>query len=318
MASVTGFLTGGLIDPSGPKYGKKMAAAEARRQGQLTTGMNLIDAVFRGGTAPLYTPVLDTFSKDAWQQSGGKLGTYFKINKKGEYESYYGPKKPKEKGVGDLLLDSASPFAPIFTANFLGGLFGGAPSPRELVNKEIKRGNLFTKEDKTFQGFDDDFFAQRAQDWVRFAMPQFSDQYRNAMAATTYGLSNRGLLESTQATKARSDVNRAAVQGQQQILDEGRRQEQSLRQDVENARDRAIGMLYQTADPSQGLRTAIASASNFSTPPIFTPITNMFSNIANQYYMSQVLNAYRNVPTYTVPNMTNPSAAALPKNEGGN
>ena len=60
--SVTGFLTGGLINPSGPNYLGAAKKAEARRQALIGSGMDLINAVYGGGTASVYNPFTTPFS----------------------------------------------------------------------------------------------------------------------------------------------------------------------------------------------------------------------------------------------------------------
>jgi hypothetical protein len=79
----------------------------------------------------------------------------------------------------------------------------------------------------------------------------------------------------------------------QRIADEGLNQANTLKRGVEDARQQAINQLYQSADPAQALQGAVRSALNFQQPSTFAPIANMFSNIANQYATSQLLNSYR-------------------------
>jgi hypothetical protein len=108
--------------------------------------------------------------------------------------------------------------------------------------------------------------------------------------------------------KALSDLTLATGRQQQQIADNATGTAQALRKQVEDARQSAIDQLYQTADPSQALRGATATAAQFKIPQTFTPLLNAFSGIANQYAMNQLFNNY-NPQMYSNP-------YALPSQQG--
>lgn len=318
MSSITGALTGGLIDPGSAGYGKAAKRAERRRQALIGSGRDLIDSVFYGGSAPVYSPVMDSFNKNTWQQSG-KGSTFYHPGKDGEFEAYHAPKRTGSMSEGELaanaaLASTAIGFAPIAIGGFE-KLFGSELTPRQRVNKKINRGQLFTKEDQTFEGFTPDFFNQRSQDYINFAMPELQSQYGDNFRSIMYNMANRGLTRSSVADQAKSDLNVTAGKAAQQIADTGRSQAQQLQRDVENSRQSAIEMLHQSANPGEAVQSAISSASQFRTPSSFAPLSNMFSNLANQYYMNQVLSQYRGgVPAYSVNMNSNPLASALPEN----
>ncbi len=307
------FLIGGGGQPD---YAAKAARAERRRQAQILQGTDLINAVFGGGTAPLYTPVTDTIKKGGLPAITDPL--YYQ-NNLGQYGQYFAP---KTKGTGQSMLDSFTDpksFIPIVgpslagqpgttggAISLLSGLFGGGdtPSTRDLLNKQIKRGNLYTKEDKTYQGFGPDFYANREKAYMDFALPELGEQYRNQVNQTKFGLSNRGLFGSSAGNQAFSDVERANLGARRQIADTARAGAQDLRKEVESSRNSLISQLYQGVSPAQGLRSAIDTAAGFSAPNMFAPVGNFFSNLVNQYAIKNVLNPsggggfYGNAPSY--------------------
>lgn len=317
MANFLESMTGGLLGSSGPNYGKAAVKSEKRRQALIDNGMSLIGSVFGGGTAPLYTPVTDKFSKLGWRD-GGKQGTFYTIDNKKGFQLYRAPKL-KQPSVGDKMLTAATDGSlltiPGSIKSFM-GLFGNdTPSPRDLTNQRIKKGNLFTAENQTFEGYDDNFYQQRADAYTNYAMPELQKQYKNTFDSLMYGLANRGMLNSSVRNKAESDLNVASGQGAQQIADSARGQSQQLRNSMDQARQNAIQMLYQTADPSQALQSAISTSNAAAVPSQFTPLANMFSGIANQYYMGQVLNNYRNGGAPLGVNYSAPGTASpLPDN----
>ncbi len=291
--SITGTLTGGLLDPGGGDYSGRAAKAEKRRKTLITQGMDNINAVFGGGTTSMYTPVMDEFAKPEWKSyyQGGEGPTYYTIGKNGKFKEYVAPKSGDsgpsalQKAVMGLSLAGGGP--PIFA-----GMFGGDASPRELANRRIKQGNLFLKEDKTFKGFGDDFFNEASDAYTNFAMPDLNRQYKDTHDNITFGLANRGLLNSSVSEKAMSDLNISAGQKRLQVADNARATAQNLRKQIEQARQDAIAQLYQTADPAQGLKGAIATASQFTVPQAFTPIMNAFGDVANRYAARQLYNNY--------------------------
>jgi len=276
--SFTSVLTGGLINPGSGGLSKKAAKQEKKRQHVLDYGTDLINAIFYGGTTPLYTPVTDKFTKSAWQQFKANPQPLFSLTTKG-----------------------INPFVKL---------------SRGAVNKQIQRGNLFTGSEQTFEGFQPTFFDQRAKDYINFAMPQLQKQFQDNFEAIMYNMANRGLLGGSASQKAQSDLFTAAGQGRQKIADEAISQSQQLRQDVERARQSAIDLLYQTSNPALATQRAIAMASGFRQPSTFAPIANMFADLANQYYMNQVLNTYRNgVAPLALDYRLNPTVALnIPRN----
>jgi len=289
--NLTSILSGGLIDTSAPNYAKVAGKNEAKRQGIINLGMDQINAIFGGGSAPFYT------SANTGENQFNRHNTYYGLTGKGDFAPYWAPgsvqpkQGPNSPGIGSITLETApgSPFG------FMGGVLGHkGPSPRQIAKKSFNRGQLFNApETKTFEGFQDPFYAKRAQDYVNFALPQFAQQYQQNRNQMLFGLANRGLGQSSVADQASSNLERSAGEGRQQIADTGLAQANQLRRDVEAARQQAISQLYQSADPAQALQGAVRTASGFQAPSTFAPITNMFSNLANQYATSQILNNYR-------------------------
>jgi hypothetical protein len=190
------------------------------------------------------------------------------------------------------------------------GLFGGGKSPLQIEREKFKSGKLYNQSTKTFQGFDDSFFNQRANDYVAYAMPQLADQYQSTKKALGYGIANKGLQGGSAERDAMSQLDRQTGQAKQQIEDTGQNQAQTLRTNVQNSENQAIQYLYQTADPAGASAQAIGSAANFKVPQTFTPIANMFSNLISQYYTNQILNS-SSAPNYVLPPQYSTGTSAL-------
>lgn len=324
MAINSGIL-GGLIG-NAPDYGKLAKRNEATRQSLINLGLQQINAVYGGGTAPFYTTA---------NTPGAKFdprASYYNLTGKG-FQPYWipGGQRPEgtfqPSGAASLLAGSdpittgifnnltggrgaASAVAGLATPNIfgslggvlgrvLGGLFGEEKSPRDIARRAFRRGQLFNAPNyQTFEGFQPEFFNQRAQAYVNYALPQLAEQYQQARNAQSFGLANRGLLGSTQQTQATQRLERETGRAKQGIAETGIEQANQLRKEIEQARQEAIRQLYQSADPAQAISSAIGSASQFRIPSAFAPITNLLGNLAQQYLVSQTLNAYRQPNIY--------------------
>lgn len=177
-------------------------------------------------------------------------------------------------------------------------LMGGTPDYAAMAGQQegqrqqaIQQG---TKNiNKAFSGFTPAFYQQRAQAYQDFAMPQLAQQYQQNRNQIGFGLANRGLNTSSAATGQWTNLGKAMGQAKQNIADAGIGQAQQLQQQVEGQRNNLLNQLYQSADPSGASAAATQTASQYAAPSVFQPLGNMLGNVANQYYLSQLINTYR-------------------------
>lgn len=170
---------------------------------------------------------------------------------------------------------------------------GGFVPVSRPTTRRLKRGNYFlAPETKTFTGYDDKFYGDREKAYTDYAMPQVAQQYRDARAATTYGLANRGQLGSSLDRQANSQLERTSALSREAVVDNARDQSSKLRLDVEQSRAQAMQQLYQATDPSRAVASAIATSSQLRKPSSFAPIVNAFANLANTYATNQAIQGY--------------------------
>jgi hypothetical protein len=294
MSDLFGDLFGGA-----PDYGKLAAKSERNRRGIVDLGTQQINALYQGGSAPFYS-----LAKQPGEKFSTK-NTYYSLQG-GKFKPYWAPKgrKPAGQSADPLIPNSLFKLPDAFggfankTLNFGGAInsvFGGDDkSPREIARRSFNQNQLFKAPNmETFEGFQQPFYDERAKAYENFALPQLGDQYRNARDAMVYGLSNRGLNQSTIADRGRYDLEKTTGSAKQQIVDTGIGQANQLKQDVEASRQNALKQLYQTADPAQAFQSAINTSSQFRNPSVFAPLGNMFAGLANQYMTSQLLKGYQ-------------------------
>jgi len=309
--SFANFLTGGLFDPQGPQYGTLATRNEQQRQAMINQGLAQINAIFNGGTTDFYSSAKTSNPFGIELRSRTADNPFYVLGNKG-FKPYTFGKPQQGRSLMDTLAatsggggaglynlsqgDAGRSAASILTNGIsdLGGLFGGKPeSPLDRAKNLYGQGRLLNKTTASYEGFQQPFFDQRAQDYVNYALPQEGQQYRTNLDATTYNLANRGLLNSTQATKQFSDLNRTDIAAKQNIADQAISQSNALRKQVTDAQQQAIQMLYQTGDPNLAAHNAILAAQSATGPSVFAPIANMFGNLATSVYTNQLLNQYR-------------------------
>lgn len=163
---------------------------------------------------------------------------------------------------------------------------GGARALEEERQARIRQGNEAI--DRNFSGFSDDFYQAREADYTKFALPQFSDQLnktRNSLAAS---LARRGLLTSTAAAAANTDLDNYAGQKQREIADAAAGEANQLRAQVEDQRSELKSQLLSSADPMAAGSAALSSADTLRRPTGFASLGNLFSDWTANWQANQV------------------------------
>lgn len=304
-----------IFGDGGLDYTYEALKNEKQRQGIINLGLDQINAIFGGGTVPFYSPVTDKYSHDEWKTGGGRSTPFYSLGKQGAFKPFSANAKTVSPGsyfvkdqlnflTPEGLLNQLHPTKGITSAikrkDPLGiltaGLFSmGAkpPGPRQMVNRQIGKNNLFTGSEQTFEGFQPSFYDEREKAYLDYAMPQLGEQYRSNRDAILYGLANRGVLGGSVQNKAASDLNRATGRAKQTLADTAIGQSQELKKSVEQARQDAIAKLYTSGRPSETVQSVISTAGGFRAPSTFAPVIDLFDNLAKQYYTNLLYNNYR-------------------------
>ncbi len=298
MSFTSSVTLGGMI-PNGGSTTKLFKINERQRQGLINLGEQQINAVYGGGTAPFYQ--LAQYNKPLRPASATGFYTSPLTGQRAGTNPSFGPDPMTPRTPGLNAVDPRTPrtgvtagtppsAAPIYRLNRRGE-FAIANNPS---GKNLRRGLYFTApETKTFEGYGDKFYNEREKAYTDYAMPQVAQQYRDAKAATMYGLANRGQLGSSLDREAGSQLERTSASARSAVVDNAIDQSSQLRRDIEAARQSAIQQLYQATDPSKAVASAIATSGQFRRPSSFAPVINAFANIANTYATNQAIQGYR-------------------------
>ena len=160
-----------------------------------------------------------------------------------------------------------------------GGGDGGAAQARadEAARQaRIKKGTANI--DKSFAGFDDGFYKNRAQAYTNFANPQLADQYARTQQNLTYNLARQGLTASSEASRNAGELQRQYNDNRAMIASKGMDAANDARQQIEQNRSELISQLNATSDPSQAAAGALNRAAVLSQQQSFSPLGQLFAN----------------------------------------
>ena len=162
---------------------------------------------------------------------------------------------------------------------------GGDNGAREAREREARRQAALAQGmraiDQSFAGFTDDFYDQRKQAYIDYAMPQLNRQHGTATEDLTYALARSGLLESSVAARKQGDLAEQFQMQRQGIVDEGARLANQARQDVAQARSSVVSDLYATENPAAAAAAAQARARIATAQPTFSPLGMLFQNVTS-------------------------------------
>ena len=133
--------------------------------------------------------------------------------------------------------------------------------------------------DSQFAGFDDNFYNDRSQAYLDFALPQVEQQYQKANRGLVYALARQGIGQSSEGNTRFGDLLQNQMLANQQAVDKSRQVESEARKSVEDTRSGLIADLYATADPAAAAKNATARAAYLATPQGFSPIGQLFANV---------------------------------------
>lgn len=251
------------------------AAREAQRQQNIQAGYNQIQRIFDG-----YSTGIDPVSGN--YQEGG---TY--------YLSDGTPVTVANQQVANPAYAEYMRNMEASRGNAMNGMYGyGAnqtPAPSQFMDQMtiMNGGNalgavgsqsLFGGK-KDVSGFNDDFYNQRATDYVNYATPQLEDQYSKAVKQLTYALAQSGRLNSSTRATQFADLQKQYDMQKTSIADKGRQYANDARSAVDRSRADLVSMNASLADPAQIANEAQTRMAALQAAPSFDALAPLFTNV---------------------------------------
>lgn len=159
-----------------------------------------------------------------------------------------------------------------------GGGDGGAREREEARQAAIRAG--MGRIDDTFKQFDDDFFNKRTTAYTEYALPQLDEQKAQALEALTYALARGPGVNSSVGADKMADLEKQYIRQKQAIEGQGIQYANDARGDVERNRSDLVSQLTASADPTAAGNAAMARAQMLQAMPNFTPLGQLFTDIA--------------------------------------
>jgi len=133
--------------------------------------------------------------------------------------------------------------------------------------------------DRTFSGFDDNFYTGRSSAYTDYAMPQLEEQFGRARDELTYGLARGGNLNSSLAATRQADLRTQYDRQRQQIIDQGLNLANQARGDINETRSSLVSQAQSAADPAGIAGGAGARAATLAMPQTFSPLMPLFTSV---------------------------------------
>ena len=131
-----------------------------------------------------------------------------------------------------------------------------------------------TSDGRRFEGFDEDFFQQRADAFEDFANPQVDNQFQDARLALMEGLANANLFDSTAANTGADQLQRDLDQGRDRVARRGQQEAQNAKQQVQRQRQNLTSLVQSGAAPGDLPLESAAQALDFADS--FNPVGQLF------------------------------------------
>lgn len=173
--------------------------------------------------------------------------------------------------------------------NFLREEYERQRAEEEARQARITEGKA--KIDEAFAGYDDQFYADRAADYLDYATPQIEDQYTDAMRGLTRALARSGLSQSSVAAERKAKIEKTLADAQANAAREGEGYANQVRQSLASVKNNLHSQNQALADPTLIASMAANQASAASVIPTYNPVAQLFANAADGLATQQQLEA---------------------------
>jgi hypothetical protein len=134
--------------------------------------------------------------------------------------------------------------------------------------------------DSAFSGFDDNFFNGLAKNYTDYATPQLEGQYGLAKKNITYALARNGTTRSSIAGDEFGQLAKQYATNQTGIAGTGASYASKARSDVQSNKADVTNQLFASNEADSANVAALSAAKSLATPPSFSPLGNLFTNIS--------------------------------------
>lgn len=179
---------------------------------------------------------------------------------------------------------------------------GSEQARKDEMARQSRIDKGMTAINQKFATFGPDFYKKKQQEYMGYAMPQFTTQADKTRRDLSYSLARAGLSDSGAAVQGNAALDKEIGVKQREISDTALGGANDLRNTVESQRTQLVNQLNATADPNQAATASYAAASNLHAPTPMAPIGDLFGSFTNSYIANQNAKAYNSMyqqPSYS-------------------
>jgi hypothetical protein len=152
---------------------------------------------------------------------------------------------------------------------------------RQKAEEEARQGRITAGKsaiDSAFAGYDDDFYAGQAQNYMDYANPQIEDQYTDAMRSLTRALARNGTSQSSMAAERRAKIERQLADAQTDAARQGQSFANDTRQSLASVKNNLVSQNQSLADPTLISNMAANQSVAASQLPTYNPVAQIFAD----------------------------------------
>lgn len=167
---------------------------------------------------------------------------------------------------------------------------GGGSSDAARRNEEARQQRInqgMGQIDSAFAPFNDEYYKDYENKYLAMAKPDLDKQQVDANEDVLFGLARTGKTKSSSAAKAYGDVVDTRVRSDLQVADAARDTSSNQRSQIEGARSNLVSQLNATSNAQSAADGARTQALVMNRVPTYSPITNAFSEVTNQFAMNE-------------------------------
>jgi hypothetical protein len=152
---------------------------------------------------------------------------------------------------------------------------------RQRAEEEARQGRITEGKaaiDAAMAGYDDDFYAGQAQNYIDYATPQIEDQYTDAMGSLIRALSRSGMSQSSVAAKRKADLQEKLNNAQVDAARQGEAFANDTRSALAGVKNSLISQNQSLADPTLIASMAANQSNAASQLPSYNPVAQIFAD----------------------------------------
>ena len=152
---------------------------------------------------------------------------------------------------------------------------------RQRAEEEARQARITegkTAIDAAMSGYDDDFYAGQAQNYIDYATPQIEDQYKDAMGGLIRALSRSGMSQSSVAAKRKADLQEKLNNAQVDAARQGEAFANDTRSALAGVKNSLISQNQSLADPTLIASMAANQSNAASQLPSYNPVAQIFAD----------------------------------------